>query len=94
MSKATIRIPTPLRSFTGGKDEVAVSAATVGDALTALGREHQGILARVLNDKGEVRPFVNLYLGDRNIRSLAGLGTAVKDGDVVSIVPAVAGGRA
>jgi molybdopterin converting factor small subunit len=92
MSSVTIRIPTPLRSFTGGADEVKVNGATVGDALKALGATHNGVLDRVLTPEGEVRQFVNIYLGSQNVRSLNGLVTPVVEGAVLSIVPAVAGG--
>jgi MoaD family protein len=88
----TIRIPMPLRSFTGGVDEVKVSATTVGDALNALATEHQGVRERVLSPEGSLRQFVNVFVGNRNIASLDGLKTRLSDGDVISIVPAVAGG--
>ena len=93
MSKARIRIPTPLRGFTGGRPEVAVEGETVGAALEALERSHAGILERVLDGDGQVRGFVNVYLGEQNVRSLSGLDTPVTDSAVISIVPAVAGGR-
>ena len=93
MSKALIRIPAPLRSYTGGADEVHVECNTAGEALTGLGEVHAGVLDKLLDDQGELRKFVNVYVGDRNIRSLSGLGTQVAEGDVISIVPAVAGGR-
>ncbi|MGH2396705.1 MAG: molybdopterin-synthase adenylyltransferase MoeB [Gammaproteobacteria bacterium] len=92
MSKITIRIPMPLRSYTGGADEILVDAATVRDALTTLGTAHDGILTRVLSPDGELRQFVNVFVGGRNVRSLDGLATRLSDGDVVSIIPAVAGG--
>lgn len=87
-----IRIPTPLRTYTGGAGEVAVAAATVGEALAALGASHAGILERVFGTDGELRPFVNVYLGADNIRTLQGLATPVAAGAVLAIVPAVAGG--
>ena len=92
MSKALIRIPAPLRSYTGGADEVRVEGDTARDALVHLGEVHAGILERLLDDAGELRGFVNVYIGEQNIRSLAGLQSAIGDGDVLSIVPAVAGG--
>jgi len=92
MSSVTIRIPTPLRSFTEGADEVKVNGSTVGEALKALGATHNGVLDRVLTPEGEVRQFVNIYLGSQNVRSLNGLVTPVAEGAVLSIVPAVAGG--
>lgn len=89
----TIRIPTPLREYTQGADEVLVDAANVGQALEILGALHEGVLARILDDDGEPRQFVNIYLGSRNVRAMDGLQTVVRDGDVLSIIPAVAGGK-
>ncbi len=93
MPNVTIRIPTPLRSFTGGSDEITVEGSTVAQALDALGEEHAGVLGYILDDGGDVRRFVNIYLGDRNITTLDGLGTPVEERAVLSIVPAVAGGN-
>ncbi|TXF12393.1 ubiquitin-like small modifier protein 1 [Pelomicrobium methylotrophicum] len=92
MSTVKIRIPMPLRTYTGGAEEVEVTAATVGEALQALGRRYEGLLPRVLGPDGELRQFVNVFVAGRNVRSLSGLATPIADGDVVSIVPAVAGG--
>lgn len=92
MKQATIRIPTPLRSYTGGAADVSVEGETVGQALEQL-RLHDGLLDQVLDDEGEVRRFVNIYLGDRNIDSLDGLATPLGDDAVIAIVPAVAGGE-
>ncbi len=92
MSKAVIRIPAPLRSYTSGADEVSVDGDTAGEALFNLGEAHAGILEKLLDDRGELRSFVNVYIGERNIRSLVGLKSPVGEGDVLSIVPAVAGG--
>ena len=92
MSKATVRIPTPLRALTGGAAEVGVEAPTVGEALHDLERRHEGILGRVLDAQGNVRGFVNIYIGESNVRSLGGLDTPLPESGVISIVPAVAGG--
>ena len=92
MSQANFRIPTPLRALTGGRDEVAVNGRTVGEALRHLGEQHQGLLERILDGEGQPRSFVNLYLGDTNVRSLEGLETEIAEGAVIQIVPAVAGG--
>lgn len=92
MSSVTIRIPMPLRGCTGGAGEVTVDAADVAAALRELGRRHDGVLERVLSPEGELRQFVNVFVGSRNVRSLDGLATRLADGDVVAIVPAVAGG--
>lgn len=87
-----IRIPTPLRGYTGGADMVTVSGDSVGDALAALGRSYPGILERVLDDHGHLRQFVNIYLGSANIRTLEGLRTHLESEDILAIIPAVAGG--
>ena len=93
MNQATIRIPTPLRAFTGGAGEIRVEASTVGGALDALGRTHEGILEHVLDCGGRIRGFVNIYVGETNVKSLGGLDTTIPDSAIISIVPAVAGGR-
>jgi sulfur-carrier protein len=87
----TVRIPTPLRTLTAGLESVSVAGNTVGDVLDNLEAAHPGMKERLVDDKG-VRRFVNLYLGDEDIRFLDGLQTAVKAGDELSIVPAIAGG--
>jgi len=92
MSHATIRIPTPLRTFTKGSDEVRVEGATVAQALANLGEVCPGILERVLDKDGNLRPFVNVFVGPKDVRTLSGLATALESGAVLSIVPAVAGG--
>lgn len=86
-----VRIPTPLRSLTGGQEQVSADGATVAAVIADLESKHAGIKDRLLDDKG-VRKFVNLYVGDEDIRFLDGLATALKDGDEISIVPAIAGG--
>lgn len=88
----TVRIPTPLRSLTGGNDEVALEdVGTVAGAIDMLEAKHAGMKDRLLDEKG-VRKFINIYVGEEDIRFLDGLGTALKDGDQISIVPAIAGG--
>ena len=86
-----IHIPTPMRQQTDGQAVVEVEGATVQAVLANLGQKYPGITQRVL-DNGQVRRFVNVYLNDEDIRYLDNLGTAVKDGDELSIIPAVAGG--
>ncbi len=87
-----VRIPTPLRSLTAGAEEVSIDGApTVGAVIDQLEAKHPGVKDRLLDDKG-VRKFINVYLGDEDIRFLEGLDSAVKDGDEISIVPAIAGG--
>jgi molybdopterin synthase sulfur carrier subunit len=87
-----VRIPTPLRRFTGGAEEVGASGASVGTVVDDLERQFPGIKERLCDEKGEVRRFVNLYLNGDDIRFLKHLETQVKDGDELSIVPAIAGG--
>ena len=86
-----VRIPTPLRTLTEGKDEVEATGATVRDLIEDLERRYPGIKGRLCDDKG-VRRFVNIYQNEEDIRFLDGLETRVKDGDAISIVPAIAGG--
>jgi len=89
--EVTVRIPTPLRTLTGGADEVKAHGATVAQVIEDLERRHPGVRDRLLDEKG-VRRFVNLYVGDEDIRFLEGLGTELKGGEHISIVPAIAGG--
>jgi molybdopterin synthase sulfur carrier subunit len=89
-----VRIPTPLRKLTGGADEVAAEGATVGQLIDNLEAAHAGLKARLCDEAGEIRRFVNIYVNDEDVRFLDGRNTALKDGDEVSIVPAIAGGRA
>jgi molybdopterin synthase sulfur carrier subunit len=88
-----VRIPTPLRKLTGGADEVSADAATIGELIDNLEAAHAGLKARLCDDAGEIRRFVNIYVNDEDVRFLDGRNTALKDGDEVSIVPAIAGGR-
>ena len=87
-----VRIPTPLRSLTGGEEQVPADGSTVQQVIENLEKRHPGIRDRLLDDKG-VRRFVNIYVGDEDIRFLDGLETPLKDGEEISIVPAIAGGR-
>jgi len=89
----TVRVPTILRTLTSGESEVAVDgAATLAELLDKLDAEHPGIRARVLDDAGKLRRFVNVYVGEDDVRFSEGLQTATPDGTTVSIIPAVAGG--
>ena len=88
----TIRIPTQLRTFTGGSGEVAVEAASVGEALKAIDAAHPGLADRLFDESGQLRRFVNVFLADEDVRFLEGLATPVAEGQTLSIVPAVAGG--
>jgi molybdopterin synthase sulfur carrier subunit len=90
----TFHIPGYLRPFTGGQSRVRIDAspATVGEALRALWTVHPGVRDRVVDEQGVVRPHVNVFVGTESIRYTGGLATPVRDGDEVSIVPAVSGG--
>lgn len=90
MSK--VRIPTPLRKLTEGKEEVSVAGATIRAVIDDLERQHPGIKARICDDSGAVRKFINVFANEEDIRFLQGLETPVGDRDEISIVPAIAGG--
>ena len=88
----SIRIPTPLRRLTGEQEVVQADGATVGEILQSLDGTYPGLKERICDEAGKVRRFVNVYLNDEDIRFLDENATAVKDGDEISIVPAIAGG--
>lgn len=88
----TVKIPTPLRKFTNDKDSVSVEASTVGAALQALEVKAPGISAKLVDEDGKVRRFINIYAGEDDIRFLDGLSTTIQDGAEISIIPAIAGG--
>ena len=88
----TIRIPTQLRQLTGGAGEISVEAGTVGEALRTLDATNPGFGERIFDEAGALRRFVNVFLADEDVRFLEGLETPVTEGQVLSIVPAVAGG--
>ncbi len=88
----TVRIPTQLRTLTGGAGEVSVEGATIGELLKALDNAYEGFGERVFDDAGNLRRFVNVFLDDEDVRFLDGLDTPVSVGQTVSIIPAVAGG--
>jgi len=90
----TVKIPTQLRNLTGGSSEVEASGATLAQVFDDLEARHPGIKERLVDDSGALRRFVNVYLGDEDIRFLEGLETEVAEGGSVSIIPAVAGGAA
>jgi len=87
-----VRIPTPLRPMTGGKSEVEIAGNTVSEIIENLGSAHPGIKERLYDEQGEVRRFINIYVNEEDIRFLTGKETPLKDGDEVSIIPAIAGG--
>lgn len=89
---AKVRIPTPLRKLTKEQETVSAAGSNVGQLIEDLERQFPGIKERLCDEQGQLRRFVNVYLNDEDIRFLQGQQTAVKDGDEVSIVPAIAGG--
>jgi molybdopterin synthase sulfur carrier subunit len=87
-----VRIPTILRTYTDGASEVTAEGGTLGEVLDDLERNHTGIRARVLDETGALRRFVNVYVGNDDVRFLDGLATPTPEGSSVSVIPAVAGG--
>jgi molybdopterin synthase sulfur carrier subunit len=87
-----VLIPTPLRNLTNNQSEVSADGATVADLINDLGKNYNGLKDRLCDESGKIRRFVNIYLNEEDIRFLQGESTAVKAGDQVSIVPAIAGG--
>jgi molybdopterin synthase sulfur carrier subunit len=87
-----VRIPTPLRPLTKGQGEVETKASSVVEMIETLNGAHPGIKDRLCDETGDLRRFVNIYVNEEDIRFLKGKETSLKDGDEVSIVPAIAGG--
>jgi sulfur-carrier protein len=87
-----VRIPTILRSYTGGDSEVKATGGTLREVLSDLDASYPGIAARILDDAGKIRRFVNVYVGDEDVRFAQGLDTATPEGAQISVIPAVAGG--
>ncbi len=87
-----VRIPTPLRKMTNGAAKVEVDSTVLGDLVEKLNNEYPGFKDRLVDEEGELRYFVNIYLNGEDVRFMDGLKTATADGDEISIVPAVAGG--
>ncbi len=87
-----VRLPTVLRSQAGGRSSVLVEGSTVGEVIRSLVSAHPGMTGQVLNPDGSLHRFVNVYVNDDDVRYLSALDTPVKEGDEVSILPAVAGG--
>lgn len=92
MMPVTVRIPTALRSYAGSQPRAQIHAKTVAEALAELVSRHPALRPHLYDDAGALRGFVNVYLGERDVRELAGQETPVKDGDTILIVPSVAGG--
>jgi molybdopterin converting factor small subunit len=88
----TLRIPTPLRPYTEGQSEVSVRGGTVGEAMQDLVDQYPAMRPHLFNGDHELRPFVNLFLGDENIREMQGVETPLKEDDQLLIIPSIAGG--
>ena len=90
----TIFIPSPLRTFTNGQSEVQIqeSASTVGESLNLLWKDYPGLRDRIMNEQGQVREHINVFVGEENIRFTGGLASPVAEGSKISVVPAVSGG--
>jgi sulfur-carrier protein len=87
-----LRIPTPLRAYTSGKSEVNVSGAKISEALSDLTNQYPAIKPHLFNEGGELRPFVNLFVGENNIKDLQGVDTPITDGEKIMLIPSIAGG--
>ena len=88
----SVRIPTPLRKLTSEKDEVNISAANIAQLIDEMESQYPGIKSRLCDESGNVRRFINLYVNNEDIRFLKGKETVLNEGDIVSIIPAIAGG--
>lgn len=88
---ATIKIPTPLRAYTGGEAQISVEGSTIGEALNDLVEQYPDLKQHLFND-GELRNFVNIFLGDEDVRFMDGLDTEIEAGDNLRIIPSIAGG--
>jgi adenylyltransferase/sulfurtransferase len=88
----TLRIPTPLRAYTSGKSEVTVTGGNISEALTDLTTQFPAIKPHLFNETGDLRPFVNLFVGESNIKDLQGVDTPIKEGDKLMLIPSIAGG--
>jgi adenylyltransferase/sulfurtransferase len=88
----SLRIPTPLRSYTGGATEVAVAGSTVGEAMNDLIAQYPALKPHLYNGEGSLRPFVNLFIGENNIKDLNGIDTLIKSEDRLLLIPSIAGG--
>jgi molybdopterin converting factor small subunit len=88
----SVRVPTILRTYTGGVSEVSAEGSTLSDVLDSLDASYTGIKGRIVDEQGSLRRFVNVYVGNDDVRFLDGLSTPVADGAQISVIPAVAGG--
>jgi molybdopterin converting factor small subunit len=89
---SSIKVPTPLRPYTNGQSKIDVSGATVSEALASLVEQYPPLRPHLYNDDGQIRPFVNIFLGKDNIKVLDGFDTAIEPGAELMIIPSIAGG--
>ncbi len=89
----TVRLPGALRDAAGGQARLSASGETLGDVIADIDRRHPGFASRILDEKGTLRSYVNVYIGDEDARNRGGSGAAVPDGSEVMVIPAMAGGR-
>jgi molybdopterin converting factor small subunit len=89
---ATIRIPTPLRSYTGGQNEIPVQGPTVADAMQDLVTQFPTLRPHLFNGEAQLRPFVNLFINNENVKDLQGLSTPIAESDRLMLIPSIAGG--
>lgn len=87
-----LRIPTPLRAYTNGQSDVTVSGSNISEALSDLTNQYPTIKPHLFTDGGDLRPFVNLFVGEHNIKDLQGVSTPIKDGEKIMLIPSIAGG--
>lgn len=87
-----LRIPTPLRAYTNGQSDVTVSGSNISEALADLTTQYPTIKPHLFSDGGDLRPFVNLFVGENNIKDLQGVNTPIKDGEKIMLIPSIAGG--
>ncbi|MCC6260923.1 MAG: MoaD/ThiS family protein [Anaerolineales bacterium] len=87
-----LRIPTPLRAYTNGQADVNVSGVNISEALVDLTKQYPALKPHLFNEAGDLRPFVNLFVGENNIKDLQGVDTPIKDGEKIMIIPSIAGG--
>ncbi|MDO9347833.1 MAG: MoaD/ThiS family protein [Anaerolineales bacterium] len=87
-----LKMPTPLRSYVNGRGEVTVTGTTVGEAMQSLVAQFPALKLHLYNGEGQLRPFVNLFIGESNIKDLQGLGTSLGEDDKLLLIPSIAGG--
>ncbi len=90
---ATLRIPTPLRTYTSGQSEVTIQGETVQEAMDHLTHQYPALRQHLFTDQGQLRTFVNLFLNEEDIRQLQGPGTPLKESDRLVLIPSIAGGK-